>query len=247
MNKKLYDTQFFKDNRSDKKLKSVEIVLSEVIKVLPVINSAVDFGCGVGTWLAGLQQLGVKEVRGMDGPWVKKELLTIPVASFVETNLEKEVILDKKYDLAVSIEVAEHLRKESAKTFIDSLTNASDIILFSAAIPFQGASANHVNEQWPDYWFKLLNERGYIAVDFLRKKIWNNPNVLSFHKQNIMLYVKKEKASLIKVSEDNFYVNESPMSLVHPEIFLSERNISKRIAYKVLPQKIINLIRKIRK
>ena len=55
--KKLYDKSFYYENRSDKKLKSVRTVLAEVIKIVPKINSAVDFGCGVGTWLMCLQDI----------------------------------------------------------------------------------------------------------------------------------------------------------------------------------------------
>lgn len=241
MDKSLYNTQFYINNRNDKKRTSVEVVLSEVIKVLPKIDSAVDFGCGVGTWLAELQKLGVKEIKGFDGPWVKKNLLTIPADSFVETNLEKGITLDKKYDLAISIEVAEHLPESSAVLFIESLTQASDIILFSAAIPFQGG-ANHMNEQWPDYWYKLLNERGYVAIDFLRKRIWNDQRVLSFHRQNIILYVKKEKENTIKIPKDDS--SYPPMAIVHPEFYLSKQNILKRIIKSILGQRLVGWLKR---
>ena len=38
-----------------------------------------------------------------------------------------------------------------ADNYINSLTRLAPVILFSAAIPFQGGSG-HVNEQWPEYW-----------------------------------------------------------------------------------------------
>ena len=55
------------------------------------------------------------------------------------------------FDLVVSLEVAEHLPKECADIFVDSLVRLGPIILFSAAIPQAGGTC-HINEQWPEYW-----------------------------------------------------------------------------------------------
>ena len=218
-NKNRYDTEFYQRNRDDKKIDSVKTVLNEAIKYLPEIQSAVDFGCGVGTWLAGLQNLGVSEIKGFDGAWVNQELLVIPKDCFEKIDFDKGVKLDKKYDLAVSIEVAEHLLEKSAKGFIKSITDASDIILFSAAIPYQGGD-NHVNEQWPEYWNRLFNENGFIAVDCLRKRLWNKMEVFDFHRQNIMIYVKKNRLSDIKAPEGDFCIDYAPMAIVDHERYL---------------------------
>ncbi|MDL2221327.1 class I SAM-dependent methyltransferase [Parabacteroides sp. OttesenSCG-928-N08] len=212
-NKKEYDARFYQGNRSEKKLNSVDTVLAEAMKVLPKVSSAVDFGCGVGTWLAGLKKFGVKEVKGLDGPWVKKDLLVIPQECFVETDFDKAIHLDKKYDMAISIEVAEHLLEQSAEGFIKALTDASDMILFSAAIPFQGG-ANHVNEQWPPYWNKLFNSHGFIAVDCLRRQLWDKEEVLDFHRQNVMLFVRAERLQELHASENDFCIDRPPMPFV---------------------------------
>jgi hypothetical protein len=197
----------------------VSIVLSEVMKVLPEIDSAIDFGCGVGTWLAGLQSCGVKEIRGLDGAWVRKEFLVIPPECFTETDLDGEIRLDRKYDLAVSVEVAEHLQEKSAKNFVKALTDASDIILFSAAIPFQGGTG-HVNEQWPAYWNRLFNENGFIAVDCLRKRLWNRMDMLEFHRQNIMLFVRENRRHMIRVPDGDFCTDYAPVPIVDHQRYL---------------------------
>jgi hypothetical protein len=219
VDKKKYDIRFYRDNKADRKIKSVGIVLSEVMKVLPEIRSAVDFGCGAGTWLAGLQSYGVKEIKGLDGAWVKKDLLVIPPECFAETDFDKEIRLDRKYDLAVSIEVAEHLQERSAKSFIRALTDASDLILFSAAIPFQGGTG-HVNEQWPAYWNRLFNENGFIAADCLRKRLWDKPDVLPFHRQNIMLFVRENKRQMVRVPEGDFCTDYAPIPIVDHQLYL---------------------------
>lgn len=236
-NKKQYDKQFYRNNRDARKIKSVDTVLSEVVRVLPKISSAVDFGCGVGTWLAGLQRYGVTEIKGLDGEWVDKELLVILPEYFVETDFDKEIRLDKKYDLAVSIEVAEHLLERSAKDFIKALTEASDIVLFSAAIPFQGG-ANHVNEQWPPYWNRLFNENDFISVDCLRKRLWDKVDVLEVHRQNIMLYVHKSKLKEIRAAEGDFCIDYPPMPMVDHMQYL--RMVKNDLSRMSLFQIVIN-------
>jgi hypothetical protein len=217
--KKLYDTAFYKGNRSDKELESVSIVLAEVIKIMPKINSAVDFGCGVGTWLAGLQKYGVLDICGFDGKWVNKDLLVIPRKCFFEVNLDKTFEIKRKFDLAICIEVAEHLSENIAINFIKTLTDASDIVLFSAAIPFQGG-INHINEQWPEYWNNIFQTFDYVAVDCFRKIFWANKNILEIYKQNILIYIKKERLKELNILEGDICMNNPPMALISQERYL---------------------------
>jgi Fe-S cluster biosynthesis and repair protein YggX len=172
----------------------------------------------VAGWECGyrsvLEQCGVKEIRGLDGAWIDKNTLKIAEEKFTTVNLEEEISLKQKYDLAISLEVTEHLPESYGIHLIDSLTKASDFVLFSAAIPYQGGT-NHINEQWPEYLNTLFNERGFIAVDFLRKKIWNEADVYFFYKENMILYVKKEQLKRIKALETDFCIDNPPLSLMH--------------------------------
>ena len=87
-------------------------------------------------------------------------------------DLNQPFTLDRTSDLVVCLEVAEHVPPLSAGDFIASLTRLASIILFSAAIPYQGGDG-HLNEQWPEYWAdplqQILNEEVKIkrAVQFL--------------------------------------------------------------------------------
>ena len=124
------------------------------------MHSAVDVGCGVGTWLSVLRERGVDTVRGFDGAWVRADLPTIPRESFIAVDLTERIPKSDRFDLAISVEVAEHLRRLAAETFVDSLVDLSDFVLFSAAIPHQGGK-HHLNERWQDYWAGLFWARGY--------------------------------------------------------------------------------------
>ena len=100
-------------------LKDPNIIVPEIVKLLKP-KSVVDIGCGLGTFLNVFKRLGISDVLGVDGSWVNRDLLhqNIRPEEFKEWDLEKELKLDKKYDLAISLEVAEHLSKKSSDIFV---------------------------------------------------------------------------------------------------------------------------------
>jgi hypothetical protein len=240
----LYNAKFYK-NQADKSYKSAKMVLPVVLAIVPPpIKTAVDFGCGMGTWLAALKELGVDEIKGYDGEWVDKGSLFIPPESFSEVRLDKKISLEKRYDMAISLEVAEHLPETSAKTFVQTLTSASDIVLFSAAVPHQGGT-NHINEQWPEYWFTLFKEFDYMGIDCLRNLIWNNPEIGIQYRQNIFLYVKKDIINKIKI-QNNL---DCRINIIHPELYILKLKawtpltaISLKILYKTVIARTIKKI-----
>jgi SAM-dependent methyltransferase len=175
------------------------------------INSIVDFGCGLGTWLRAFKNNGVEEVLGLDGKWVNTDLLfkNIGKQEFRYVDLEKPIKLDKVYDLVMSLEVAEHLSAGSADTFVQSLVNAGKIILFSAAVPGQGGF-NHINEQWPSYWIEKFQQHDYVFHDVIRNKIWGCSNVDAPYKQNIFIVAHKS----IEVEKED---GNKIYDIVHPD------------------------------
>lgn len=216
---KEYDSSFY-DVVTAKAHASANVVLPVVLNVLPEIKSAVDFGCGQGMWLQVLSKLGVSKIFGLDGHWIDQKKLQIPESAFRIIDFEKEIVLEQKFDLAISLEVAEHISKNRAVQFVESLTEAADFVLFSAAIPFQGGT-KHVNEQWPNYWCSLFEQKGFQAVDCIRPIVWGNLDVAWFYKQNIMLFVKKERLSELKaVAVNSFGICADQLNIVHPELFI---------------------------
>lgn len=242
--KDTYGHDFYKD-RHQKTVYSAKTVLGIVLDVLPPVHSAIDFGCGVGTWLSVLKEKGATEIQGMDGPWVDQDLLEIPKQNFREVDFEKTIGSDKKYDLAITLEVAEHLREKNAATFVNSLVGASDFVLFSAAIPFQGGKG-HINEQWPEYWAEKFADRGYVVLDLVRRKIWNDKEIPFWYRQNILLFVNKEQLDKIKLVEPNGVDNDIPLSFAHPEAYLSKayQESSVRGTWKLFRRALKNYIKK---
>jgi SAM-dependent methyltransferase len=182
-------------------------------------NSILDVGCGLGTWLSVARELGVENVYGIEGPWINLKQLRIDPEDFTIQDLEHPFNLHRSFDLVISLEVAEHLSPKVASTFIASLVSHGDIILFSAAIPYQGGH-NHINEQFPSYWANLFAQFGFIPLDFIRRNIWDDRNIHWWLRQNILLFIRREIA--IKNSIFARYIDSmKPLSIVHPDVYIS--------------------------
>jgi len=232
-----YYTDVFFDDLIDS-LKSAKVIIPILLQQISP-KSVIDIGCGSGEFLQVFKENGISDVFGIEGPWLRKDRLRISKKQFKHADLKKKFSMDRKFDLAVSLEVAEHLPEKSAKTFVECLTKLAPIILFSAAVPLQGG-VQHQNEQWPEYWANLFKENGYIPVDSLRKKIWNEPDVCVWYKQNILLFVKKSYLKNLEVLKNEYkMVPFESLSIVHPDLFISKvgplESIKKRIPHWMLP------------
>jgi len=214
---KTYTQKFFAD-RHERTVHSASTILSIALETLPDVRSAVDVGCGVGTWLSVLKDRGVEDIRGIDGEWVDPKMLVIPPESFLTADLTKPLQISRRFDLAISLEVAEHLPPECAEDFVSTLVRMSDFVLFSAAIPHQGGR-NHLNEQWQEYWAELFAQHGYQAIDCIRGPVWNDPNIDMWYKQNTLLYVNRPRVPELRQCGDA--ASLKPMlSVVHPDLYL---------------------------
>jgi SAM-dependent methyltransferase len=212
--KEFYNTQREGSHRSAKTV--VPLILALVKP-----QSVVDVGCGLGTWLWVFKQFGVEDVIGIDGEHVDRAILEIPSEQFLAFDLTQPIKLDRQFDLVVSLEVAEHLPGECAEIFIKSLTKLGPIVLFSAAIPFQGGT-DHLNEQWPDYWANHFRENDYQAIDCIRKQVWQDDQVEWWYAQNTLIFARKEylREHILLKQELEKSCPPSPLSMVHPKKYL---------------------------
>jgi SAM-dependent methyltransferase len=182
-------------------------------------RSIIDLGCGTGTWLSVFADAGVGDIAGVDGPHVDLDQLAIPRSHFTAHDLSKPFMAQRQYDLAVSLEVAEHLPPESAVDFVHSLVRLAPVVLFSAAAPHQ-AGTHHVNNQWPAYWSRLFGQLGYVGVDQLRFDIWEDTRIEWWYRQNIMFYVCESRLDeWPALKELRRTSRPAPLPLVHPEMF----------------------------
>ena len=155
-------------------------------------TSVVDVGCGTGAWLAEFKRRGVTDVLGVDGPHMPARQLEIDPHEFVAVDFTAPLQLERQFDLAISLEVAEHVAAARVDQLLDTLTQAAPAVLFSAAVPYQGGE-HHVNEQWPAYWAERFSTRGFVALDPFRRLLWDRADVDWWYAQNLLLFVRRDE------------------------------------------------------
>jgi SAM-dependent methyltransferase len=207
-----YDKAFFEGFAEDSQ-RSAGIVLSRLLEQYRPA-SILDVGCGVGTWLRAAQELGIAGLRGLDGPWVGADQLRIPAGAFERIDFEAADWPEiRAVDLAVSLEVAEHLSPEAGDRLVRYLCHSAPVVLFSAAIPNQGGEG-HRNEQWQSYWAERFAREGFTPRTGLRSAVWADDRVEFWYQQNMILYVAESHAGHFPAS-----AADAMIDAVHPRLY----------------------------
>jgi hypothetical protein len=230
--------QTFFDNILQESLPSAKVVVPFVLDLLKP-ESVVDVGCATGAWLSVFRDSGIKSVLGLDGSYVDRSQLLIPLECFSAIDLAEPFGLSRRFDLALSLEVAEHLPASRAEGFVKSLCKLSPIVLFSAAIPGQGGDY-HINEQWPEYWRQLFAREHFRMLDPFRPVLWHDERVASYYRQNLFLFVHdtrlRDHSRLSQLPEVK---NNEGLMLVEPNILLGLQATLRR-----LPLLVVTAIRR---
>jgi SAM-dependent methyltransferase len=203
-------THDFYARYADGSSRSASVVVPLVLSLLKA-KSVVDVGCGIGTWSAEFEAQGASDVIGVDGAYVDRSQLLIPQERFFSHDLIKPLRLGRTFDLALCLEVAEHLPDARAKSLVADLTSLAPCVLFSAAVPGQGGT-QHINEQYLPYWIDLFQSHMYQAIDSIRPRVLGNDSVEWFYQQNIVMFVAPNHPLL----NQNF---PKAQSFIHPVLY----------------------------
>jgi SAM-dependent methyltransferase len=208
------------DQDSQGSLSSARILLGYLFEHW-VPRSVIDFGCGLGTWLYACKELGVERLVGLDGDWVIKETMIDHAIDFRPTNLMQGVVTTEAFDLAMSLEVAEHLPPDAGDRLIKSLTKSADAIIFSAAFIGQ-PGAGHINTRPHSYWAQKFLSSGFLLFDIFRPKFWSDGRVEPWYRQNTFLYVKIEHPLHNALASKGHRAERDPrfVDCVHPWLYL---------------------------
>ena len=231
--RQLYDDRFF--DVQDAAAGGEMVLLSLVVDWLRP-TSLVDVGCGLGAWVRAALEKGVEDITGVDGEYVPRSLLKFPPERFVARNLLLPLNLPRRFDIAICLEVAEHLPPERGPSLIRDLCRLSDAIVFSAAIPKQGG-IGHRNERWQGYWQGLFAENGYHAFDLVRPRIWSDGRVPPYYRQNSILYATGQSAA--KLAE---VPPEPILDCVHPD-YWAGKTVTSRDMLRLMPRAMLESAR----
>lgn len=238
------DYQIMFEGLDDTSRTSAQVIIPLILELLQP-QSAIDIGCGVGSWLAVFKEFGIEDVLGVDVEFMDSSLLQIPREQYLPFDLKKPLKLDRQFDLVLCLEVAGYIPHQSAAMFVNSLTQLGSTVLFSAQIPFQDEQTIQVNRQWPDYWANFFKQQGYVVIDCFRKKIWNNPHVAWWFAQNLLLFVKQdclESHDLLRKEFENTYTSQ--LALVHPQVYLNQTTLGLKNILSALPSAAITAVRR---
>jgi len=152
----VYDAAFYETygHEAESMSKWFLPLLNEVIP----FESLVDVGAGEGWYVRWCLENG-KEAHGVEGSDAALER-SVAGGFMRKQDLRVPFRLVKKYDLCLSLEVAEHIEEEYAPVFVESLCSLSDTVVMTAAPPGQGGLM-HCNEQPKSYWVSLFRKQGF--------------------------------------------------------------------------------------
>jgi len=192
-----YDNKFFQENKV--------CGLDRARGIIPILKEALDFksmidvGCSVGHHLQGCIENGINDVFGVEGSLNAINNLCVDRKMVKHHDLRLPLELGRKWDIALSIEVIEHIEKEYESVFLQSLAGCSDTIVITAAQPGQGG-IRHFNEQKKEYWVDKFDRIGYcydISMvekinGMIQKAIDENKYTHWWRNVLVMIFKKKE-------------------------------------------------------
>jgi SAM-dependent methyltransferase len=215
-----YDAEFY--NRiSDRSYRSAR-KYAEVVAPILKPSAVIDVGCGRGAWLLAFHEFGAERLVGIDGAWNSRADMLDQCIEFSAVDLDQPaaITLDARFDLALCLEVAEHLQPASADDLVELLIRSSSAVLFSAAFTGQ-TGRGHINEQPHTYWAEKFIARGYRPFDLFRSRFWGATDVECWYQQNAFLYVRQGCESERRLLATGYapLENLAFMDCIHPTIY----------------------------
>ena len=229
-----YDRAFYQGHEEGV-YQSASIIVPLILSLFP-FESVVDAGCGIGTWAGCFLENGVRDVIGIDGDYVDRSMLRIPQERFFAHDLRMPVQLNRRFQLAVCLEVGEHLPEARSRGLVNDLVSLAPCVLFSAALPGQGGT-DHINEQYLSKWASLFATHDFVALDLIRHQIWNRGEVNWWYRQNIVLFAHKTHPLA------DHHAPSTALDYIHPKLGEQwKRQPSFRALAHALPRALLDAV-----
>lgn len=218
----MYDEKYYKKHQNGS-YTSAQIILGFIQKITN-FRTIIDYGCGMGTWGSAAKRLGISRYVGIDQNPYDPAYMLIDSCDYMQQDLQKPIDIDSdsRFDLAICVEVAEHIPKDKADVLVNNVCRNSEIVLFSAALTGQGGTG-HINEQPCSYWIEKFRARGYLPIDCIRPTFWDLEQIEIWYRNNCILYMTPKTLNQFKA---NIPPILPPTDIIHPEML--ERILHKR-------------------
>lgn len=169
---------------------TAKFVTQIILKIFPTPKSIIDIGCGQGVWLNEFLKIyKFEKIVAVDSNRSDfKYIAGNEKIKILRIDLEEEEIPKQYCDIAICLEVLEHLSENSAIRVAEYLSN-SKLLVFSAATPGQGGTG-HINEKPTKFWQNFFEERGFFTADIVRPQIIKMKDVPNYYRNNILVFIK---------------------------------------------------------
>jgi hypothetical protein len=193
------------------------------------IDSVIEFGSGQGSWISEAKKffnIANSACLAIDGPWAQHwHDSSVPFIacdlnkSSVATVLKSDERVQARYELAICVEVCEHLSVEAAKSVVNSICDRASIVIFGSALTGQFGQG-HRNCRSHYYWQAMFLSHGFKLFDAFRSHTFEaSQDVPPWYAQNTYLYIRSdyiasmESTELAQVSSWN-----SSLDYPHPQV-----------------------------
>jgi hypothetical protein len=183
-------------------------VVAPAVQEIVRAESVIDVGGGEGWWASAFAELGARavsvDVGSLEQPAAAVQQVHHDLRHGVPAGLGV-------FDLALCLEVAEHLDQPAGDRLVSDLCRVATVVLFSAAVPGQDARGQ-LNEQWPDYWVERFSSFGFHSSGALRWRFWRDERVEYWYRQNL-LFCTREPSRFPELFDTPL---AEPWAVVHP-------------------------------
>lgn len=143
-----------------RKLLTARVIADFVLICFTGIKSIIDLGCGYGQYLAAFKERGLTDLKGVE---IKFDHPPLPeVEPCIQmADLSKPYDAGRLFDLAICLEVIEHIDPKHTDTVVHNIIRHSAHVLFSGANLQMTEDPGHVNLKQPSEWIRVFNKHDY--------------------------------------------------------------------------------------
>lgn len=170
---KLYNDDFFLWHKTH--VHEMEKKAGKMLAEIYGLESLVDFGCGIGSFLEGAHEANVI-IQGYEiGGNFAKKYTSEAIHEYInfDVDITNEMNVNG-FDCSMCIEVAEHIEHDNSEQLIKNLVKGAHMCIFTAAPPGQEGTG-HINLCPKSFWIDLfaLNGMNYREQKTnILKKLW---------------------------------------------------------------------------